>query len=218
MLKRIIIAGLVFLSLQSKAQNNNSDYQFAIHFNPIVSWMTSDNKSLDTPGASLGIDLGLDADKYFAANYALNTGISIGSFGGFVKPSSDVNIFKGYYSHKDTSVKIKTQYVTIPLGFKFRTDKIGLLTYYAQIGVNNQFRIKSKAYSDDASIDGASINSDINFFNFGYYIGAGVEYKISTSAALVGGITYSSYFTDALDNEKWSVYQRNLTFRLGIRF
>jgi opacity protein-like surface antigen len=217
MRKKILTFLLLALSAHSFAQQA-SDYQFTIHFNPTFSWFSSDNKTLTTRGVNLGLDGGLDIDKFFASNYAFNTGISLGSFGGFIKPKQTATdpLFGTFV--QDTSVKVKIQYLTIPLGFKFKTEKIGLLTYYAQIGINNQFKIKATAYSDDADIDGASVSDDVSFYNFGYYIGAGAEYKLTTSSALVGGITYSSYFSDILTSAKYSVYQRNIALRFGIRF
>jgi len=192
-------------------------YQFAIRFNPVVSWFNSENKTLNSDGNRVGIDGGLDIDRFFAERYAISTGVSIGGYGGQLKSKSDISIF-GTAMKAGQSTELKLKYLTIPVGLKFKTEEIGYTTFYAQIGLVTQYCLSAKAASDIPELDGESVIDDINKMNLGYQIGGGVEYAITRSTALVAGLIYTSYFTDVLSSSKYTVTSSNIALRLGIRF
>lgn len=215
MLKRTILILLLLPMFHVYGQF----YQFTIRFNPVISWFNSDNKTVKPNGNRLGIDGGLDIDRFFAERYAITTGLSIGGYGGELKTTSNVtDLFSGYTVTPDKPVTLNLKYLSIPLGLKFKTEEIGYSTFYAQIGFIGQVCLRARAYSDDPAIDGSSVMDDINIFNLGYQIGGGLEYSITRSTALVGGLIYTSFFTDALASDKYSASLSNLAIRLGIRF
>jgi len=205
---------LLFVPL---TQVYSQTYQFAIHFNPIVSWFNSENKTLKSDGNRLGIDGGVDIDRFFAERYAFSTGVSIGGFGGQLKNTEEIDMF-GNKLPAGSSTQLNLKYLSIPIGLKFKTEEIGYSTFYAQIGFSTQYCLSAKAVSDISALDGSSVIDDINRLNVGYHIGGGVEYAITRSTAIVAGLIYTSYFTDALSTSKYTATSSNVALRLGIRF
>lgn len=192
-------------------------YQFAIRFNPVVSWFSPENKTLKSDGNRVGIDGGVDIDRFFAERYAVSTGISIGGFGGQLKNTEAVDMY-GVTLPAQSSTELKLKYLSIPIGLKFKTEEIGYSTFYANIGLSAQYCLSAKAISEISALDGENVIDDINRLNIGYQIGGGVEYAITRSTALVAGLIYTSYFTDALSDSKYTVTSSNVAIRLGIRF
>ena len=78
MKKIIILSTLVIFSLLSQAQ----EWRFGVFIDPQLSWISPDIKTIQRDGTRFSIKGGLEADKYFAKNYAITTGISINNVGG----------------------------------------------------------------------------------------------------------------------------------------
>ena len=106
------------------------------------------------------------------------------------------------------SRKYRINYFYLPIVLKMKTKQIGMMTYYGQFGLD--MRIKTKLRVDDETTGtGTNIpeTEDLNadpgaqLINLGLNIGAGVEYNISGSTSLVGGISYVYGLTNALKKE-----------------
>ncbi len=199
------------------SQVNGQTYQFAIRFNPIISWFNPENKTLKSDGNRIGIDGGVDIDRFFADRYAISTGISIGGYGGQLK-NTDEFTFAGHTLPASSSTELKLKYLSIPIGLKFKTEEIGYSTFYAQIGLSSQYCLSATAISSLSELDGENVIDEINRLNIGYQIGGGVEYALTRSTALVAGLIYTSYFTDVISSSKYTVTSSNIALRLGIRF
>jgi opacity protein-like surface antigen len=195
-------------------------YKIGVVVDPQVTWISSESKRVDKEGNVIGIDGGLSIDKYFQKNYAIHTGLTIGSQGGKLRyadpltykiDDADINLPAG------TVVTYKLNYLTVPLALKLKTNQIGYFSYFAQLGFTNQFNIKAKASSDDNQIEKDLIKKEIKLYNLSYHFGAGVEYELSEATALTVGIFYHNGFLD-LTKKPGFVYSRALTFSLGIIF
>ena len=102
----------------------------------------------------------------------------------------------------------KATYVTIPFCVKLKTNQIGLMTYFGQVGINNSFRWKATA-NDKVTVlpttlglGGASdskskivITKEMNFYTASLYLGAGCEMNLSGSTSLLLGLNYNLGFT-----------------------
>jgi opacity protein-like surface antigen len=222
MRKNILIPVLLTIVLfSSNAQQNK--VRFSVFANPCINWLQSDVKEIKSIGATLGFDAGLTLDNFFAENYAFTTGISIGSLGGSLEYEESTS-FKLRRETVNTdpgaNVKMKLQYITIPIGLKFKTNQIGYFTYFAHLGFTFQGNIKATATSNDASqtLDKDNISEEIGFFNMGYHFGAGTEYSLGGNTALVLGLTYTNGFIDVTKSSNDKISTSSLAIRLGLLF
>lgn len=224
MAKRAVIL-FILLGVVQVFQAQESKYKFTVFANPCINWYASDVKSTKTGGATFGYDVGLNMDKYFAENYAFSTGISIASLNG----SASHNYAYSFSTKDDTvamnipantNVKYNLQYLVVPFGLKFKSHEIGYTTIYAHLGLTTYMNINAHATSGDSRglLDNSNISNEINFFNLGYHIGAGVMYSLRGGNAIVAGLTYTSGFVDITSNSKDKVTTRSVAIRLGFMF
>jgi len=222
-MKRVffIISGLLLLSsMLTNAQSSNR--RFSIFADPQLSWFTSDTKKFEPNGSVGGFNIGFTADKYFADRYAFFTGLSINNLGGnllykeagykLVTRDSTYDITAG------TSVKLKAQYLTMPLGLKFKTNEIGYFSFFAQVGVSGYLRIKASAWESRNKIDKETATDQFNRVFASYHFGAGVEYSLGGPSSIQTGIVYTSGITDAYKAGYGKVSLGGLSLRIGIVF
>jgi long-subunit fatty acid transport protein len=195
-------------------------YKIGVIVDPQIAWIASESKNVDNEGTVIGINGGLSIDKYFQKNYALHTGLTIGTQGGKLRYTEQMTI-----NADGTEVSLpagsvvdyKLNYITVPLGLKLKTNQIGYFSYYAQLGFTNQFNIKAKASSDDKQLDKDLIKKEIKLYNLSYHFGAGIEYQLSEETAFTVGVTYHNGFLDLTDQSA-KVYSRVIALSLGIIF
>lgn len=220
---RKILIFIIILISQLNAIKAQQKIRFSVFFNPGINWLQSDIKDVSYKSPTIGFDAGLTVDKFFADKYAFSTGISIASIGGTLNYSNKT--YFNIHGNRDsippsTDVKYKLQYLTIPLGIKLKTNQIGYLTYFANLGFNLQFNIKATGSSNDPSgtLQNDDVSDAINFFNMGYFFGVGAEYSLGGSAALVFGITYSNGFVDITSGSSDKITSSTIALRLGMMF
>jgi hypothetical protein len=186
--------------------------------------MKTDTKGLSSDGSRVGFIYGLMAEFNFGGNYAFATGIDVAYRGGKFKQS----VITG-----DTTTNISStdnlEYIEIPLTLKFKTNEIGMKTYYLQAGVSPGFNIRARAdYSTTTQISGGSsnstsstdnnISSSINSFNLSMVIGGGLEFSLSGNTAFMAGITFSNGLLDVLDDSNTKADSNYLALTLGVLF
>lgn len=217
MKKYIIVIILFFSFMNSQGQ----DLRFGVFVDPQLSWLTPDAKNINRDGFRAGIKGGLILDKYFAKNYAFTTGISISNMGGNLHYEDSVTIEtleEDYILNPESSVEYKLQYVSVPIGLKFKTNEIGYFTFFAQLGFTPQINIKAKADASDNQIDNENISKELNLFNMSYFFGGGLEYSLGGNTALMGGIIFNNGFIDVLSSKNVKETLSFLSVRLGIMF
>ncbi|MEA2106654.1 MAG: porin family protein [Bacteroidota bacterium] len=196
--------------------------KFTVFADPKLSWMSPDLKDVSNEGSKLGVNIGLNVDNYFAKNYAFMTGISIDNTGGKLKYGFEKNI--DTRSAEDSIIptgsvlNYKLQYINIPLGLKFKTNQIGYTTFYTHLGINGGINIKATGEVDNFELNNKNISEEVKLFTLGYFIGAGVEYSIAGSTAIVIGITYTNGFIDITPDNNNKVTLSNFALRLGVLF
>jgi len=219
MKKYLFILVLALISSLSFSQ----DIRFTVFVDPEFAWMKSDLNSVDSDGSKLGVNIGLNVDKFFAQNYAIMTGISIDNTGGNLKYDNAKTIETGNGNEElpaGSTINYKLQYINIPLGLKLKTNEIGYWTFFTHLGLNGGINIKAVAEVDDYELENENISKSIRTFDLGYFIGAGAEYSIGGNAAVVVGLTYKNGFIDITnDSDAISkVTLSNLAIRIGILF
>lgn len=207
-MRKLFLAILIFSSFSSFAQ-----FRFGIVGTPQVTWMKSDVKEIQSEGIKLGIAYGLNLDYAFGENASLTTGIFVNNSGGKLKYalSDTTEIISFEYGSEtiDTlpagvTITYKNQYLEIPIGLKFKTNEIGMLKYYAQIGLTPMIAIGAKAESENTlaadKIDNEKFLKEVSMIAVGYHIGGGVEYNLSGNTSLLAGLVYTNGFTDVTRN------------------
>ncbi len=216
MKKYLFIAILAIISIKAFSQ----DTRFTVFVDPQFSWMSSDIKAVESDGSKFGVNIGLNMDNFFAQNYAFTTGISIDNTGGnlIFEDSTTLKTNGGNEELPEGStVHYKLQYINIPLGLKLKTNEIGYLTFFANLGINGGINIKATGEVDNFELENENISDEIKLFNLGYYIGAGVEYSIGGNSAIILGLTYTNGFIDITDDSD-KVTLSNFAIRIGILF
>ena len=61
-----IAATFAFLSLLLVSSNAQSDFRFGFEASPSISWLRTDDNSIEGNGANLGLRLAVNGEKYFA--------------------------------------------------------------------------------------------------------------------------------------------------------
>jgi opacity protein-like surface antigen len=197
--------------------------KFTVFVEPKFSWMTPDLKNVDNDGTKLGVNIGLNVDKFFAPNYAIMTGISIDNTGGFLKydlvSGKPIKTNGGMDTvPTGSTLEYKLQYINVPIGLKLKTNEIGYFTFFTHLGINAGVNIKATGEVEGYELENDNISDEIKLFNLGYYIGLGTEYSIGGNTAIVLGITYNNGFVDITTDSNNKVTNSNFAIRIGILF
>ncbi len=191
---------------------------------PQLSWMSSDINKVKTDGNRFGFDFGLNADVFFAKNYALATGLTINNTGGKLNYSDPVSLKASdsvYNFAEGTTIDYKLQYIKLPVSIKLKTNQIGYFTYYGRFGLTPQILIGAKADVSSHDISDVNIIDEITFFNLAYNVGAGLEYAVGGSTAITFGVIYTKGFIDVTKNNNNAndkAVINSVTFKLGVLF
>lgn len=217
----LIVIGLLLVNITFvEAQQQNR--RFSIFADPQLSWFTSDTKQFKSDGTVMGFNIGFTADRYFADRYAFFTGLSINNLGGnlkYMKAGYKLETRDSTYEiNAGESIKLKAQYLTIPMGLKFKTNEIGYFTFTAQVGVSGHIRLNGAAWDATKSIDKETATQQFNLLFASYHVGAGAEYSLGGSSSLQAGIIYSNGIFEAYKAGYGKVSLGSLSLRIGIVF
>jgi hypothetical protein len=183
--------------------------------------MTPDVKNIEKDGSRFSIKGGLVVDLFFAKNYAFTTGISISNSGGNLLYTDSLTLETNNAKqtlNPESTVNYKLQYLTVPLGLKFKTKQIGYLTFFAQLGLAPEINIKARADATDDQLENNNVSEEINLINLSYYFGGGLEYSLGGNTALFTGINFYNGFIDVLKSKDSKEIQSLLSLNLGVMF
>lgn len=198
--------------------------QIGIFFDPQVTWMSSDNNEITSNGSRIGFNFGLALHNFFTENYAFTTGISLNQTGGKLR-HSDSTFFRTQEEIDTllpgTTITYKLQYISIPIGLTLKTNEIGYMTYFAQLGFDLQFNLK--AVGDESNgFEDERINEEVNLVNLGYHFGIGLEYSLGGKTSLMVGLSFSQSLIDVTkdfgNQPEDRVVLNNIALRIGVNF
>jgi len=215
---------LIFPAFRIAAQEK---IKFGVFADPVISWFSSDNKETKNDGSRAGFNFGLNFNSYFAPNYAFSTGLNILNAGGrLINNTTDTLIMK-FNNFSDSvmpgmAVTYKARYLSIPIGLKFKSNQIGYITFFTDIGLDPKFLIGAKADIPSRDIEGETATNELNTFNMSFHIMAGIEYSLGGSTSMVFGLGFENNFLDVtkeLNNQPSDkIKMKLLKLRLGINF
>lgn len=225
MKKFLILFTVITLSFNLKSQTNIQDYQVVQQEEvkpvrlgfvaaPALTWLSVENREIDSKGLRAGFSFGALVDFTIAknANYAFSTGLMMNMADGgnlnnlTVVPERGV---PGGLEPAMRDVSLSLQYLQVPLTLKLKTNEIGYMSYYGQLGLQGGIKIGAREngeyeYLRDPNsrvvIERENVNDETQLFNAGMLVGIGTEYNISGSTYLVFGLSYYHGFTNVLSN------------------
>lgn len=222
---------LSFLVLPFLSRGQYSDMRFGFEVSPFISWLSSDLKTVKNDGANLGLQIFMNGEFYFREFYAIKTGLGL-SFrnggkllhtqAGVIFPNSPLSNEGFREMPANSSVRYKLQYVEIPFAFRMRTQEIGYTRFYAELPMFT-LGICTQARGDLGLADGDNENiaKDTRWLNLSWGLGGGMEYALSSSTSLIGGLYYQQGMTDVVSktdvNRSKNVLNK-LVLRMGVMF
>jgi len=218
-MKKLLIFVLLVNTLGMYAQKN---LRLGVHLDPVITWFSPKNRTIERDGMRPGFTGGLLLEAYFHDNYAFATGLSIGVQGGNLTYRDSVSIITGendrVWVTPGTTVAYNLSYITIPVSIKMKTNEIGYITYFAQLGFTPQINTGSRANSSDETLNKDFVSKEINLVNLSFFFGAGIEYGIGGQTAFTAGLFFHNGITDVLSSNNYRAKLNFLTIRLGIIF
>lgn len=208
-MKKAILIFLLAYSSIGFSQSNNSKFHFGVKAQPALAWFRIDapgGTDVKSDGLPFGFGYGLITDFGFTDRYSFSTGLEVAYRGGKTLYNYKITTVSGTTTNT-VKTKYSLQFVELPLTLKLRTNEIGYMTYYFQVGVAPGYAIRSRAEIkvNDVVIDSKKdVSDDINEFNLSMIIGAGAEYNISGSTSLLFGLTFNNGFLDVLDDSPYN--------------
>ena len=223
------------------AQNYRQDYNpniqteggqpfisFSIHFDPLLSWFSTDSYDTRTDGVVPGFNFGISYNKYFSPNYSFSTGLNIINAGGRLT-NRDITHFelKNYSSEILTvqpgeAITYRVTYLSVPLGLKLQTNQIGYGRFFTDVGLDPKIVVGGRVDIPSLDIKGGNATSELNTFNLSYHIMAGIEYPLTGNNSFISGIGFEKDLFDITrdngDQPSNVVLQKLLSFRLGMTF
>jgi hypothetical protein len=201
---------------------------FSIHFDPMLSWFSTDSYDTHSDGVVPGFNFGISYNKYFGRNYSFSSGINIINAGGRLI-NRDITHFelKNYNStiltvQPGEAITYRITYLSVPLGLKLQTDQIGYGSFFADLGLDPKVVIGGRADIPSLDIKGGNAAQELNLFNLSFHVMAGMEYPLSVNNRFIIGIGFEKYLFDITrdngDQPSNVVIQKMLSFRIGMTF
>lgn len=226
-IKITLAAGLISLIMlvPQLSYGQFRSFVLGIKAAPALCWMNTTQKDYSSNGMKLGFTWGAAAEFYFAKNYALATGLNFQYLGGKLtypdlKEDVTVTLNRDY----------RIRYIEVPAVLKLKTNEMGGLKYFGQLGLGMGIRINSKAKEEydlnnkTTSIDYVSIDGDTRLFRASMILGVGVEYPFDSNTSGVFSVNFNNGFTNALKDDNVITHDKSIgkpnfiEFSFGVMF
>lgn len=201
---------------------------FSIHFDPLISWFSNDSYDTRNDGVVPGFNFGISQNRYFSPNYSFSSGINIIYAGGrLINRETTRFELKNYSSSIITvqpgeEITYRITYLSIPLGLKLQTNKIGYGRFFTDLGFDPKIVIGGRVDIPSQNIQGGNARPELNTFNLSYHIMAGMEYPLTGNNNFIVGIGFDNSLFDITrdngDQPSNVVTQKLLSFRIGMTF
>lgn len=221
---RLVIA-VIFTAALSTATAQGQQLHLGLFADPLVGWYSSGNDDITGGGVRAGFATGLAVNWYFSQNYAFSTGLTFLKTGG-VQSSTDTVTY--LFSNFTTEVLpgdkaiYSASYITMPIGMRLRTNQIGYLSLFTDVGLDPGFLNRGNITIPSAGVENELASKELRKFNLGFHIHAGTEYSLGGSTVLVLGLGYEQGFTDVTKDNTGQpedkTVNKMIRVRLGIFF
>lgn len=217
-MKKLIVAllvGTIFLSVNGQGLN------FSIHADPQFSWFSSDEDNITPNGSVFHVNTGIEMNYFFQKNYAFTAGIDVNNMGGQLLYADSITLIsKGdeIAIEPQTNLKHRVQYISLPIGLKLRTEELGYLVFSFHGGFSPMININSNITTENNEYRKKDVKESTNLFNLSYFVGANTEYRLGGNTTLIGGVRWSSGFTDVTSEDKANIKLNVVSIHLGIQF
>lgn len=185
-------------SMLTNAQDTQSTKKFRLGLEvcPNMGWITTDAKGLESDGSRLGFRFGLLGDVQLGdnANYFFSTGLFLNNVGFKTKTSFSTTDSSGTVRTTTLTGENKLQYVELPISVKLKTNEIGYMTYFGQIGFDVGVLTAAKGKSGDGDFE--DVSDFVSPIRVALAVGGGLEYNFSGNTSALVGIKYSNGFTN----------------------
>jgi len=201
---------------------------FSIHFDPLISWFSTDSYDTRNDGVVPGFNFGISHNTYFNPNYSFSSGINIIKAGGrLINRETTRFELKNYSSaiftvQSGEAITYRITYLSIPLGLKLQTNQIGYGRFFTDLGFAPEIVIGGRADIPSINVKGGNASPELNIFNLSFHIMAGMEYPLAGNNNLIVGIGFDNNLFDITrdngDQPSNLVTQKSLSFRIGMTF
>jgi hypothetical protein len=201
---------------------------FSLHFDPAISWFSTDSYDTRNDGVVPGFNFGISYDRHFGPNYSFYSGLDIIKGGGRLTNRQTTNFELKDYSGSIVTVQsgdviiYRITYLSIPLGIKLQTNQIGFGKFFTDFGLSPKIVVGGRADIPSLNIYGGNAIPELNIFNLSFHIMAGMEYPLAGNNNFIVGIGFeNSLFdvtTDSGNQPSNVVTQKMVSFRLGMTF
>ena len=201
---------------------------FSIHFDPLISWFSTDSYDTRNDGVIPGYNFGISYNKYFSPNYSFSSGIDIINAGGRLINSGTTHFELKNYSSSIVTVQpgeaitYRITYLSVPLGLKLQTNQIGYGRFFTDLGLAPQIVIGGKADIPSLNIKGGNALPEINPFNLSFHIMVGMEYPLAGNNSFIVGFGFDKSLFDITrdngDQPSNVVTQKMVSLRIGMTF
>jgi hypothetical protein len=201
---------------------------FSIHFDPLISWFSTDSYDTRNDGVVPGFNFGISHNTYFSPNYSFSSGINIIKAGGrLINRETTQFELKNYSSAIFTiqpgeAITYRITYLSIPLGLKLQTNQVGYGRFFTDLGFAPEIVIGGRADIPSIDIKGGNASPELNLFNLSFHIVAGMEYPLAGNNNLIVGVGFDNNLFDITrdngDQPSNLVTQKSLSFRIGMTF
>ena len=209
LLKTLLCASLISTCAFGQGTDGKS-VRLGVKLMPNVGWFNSPDKELQPAGALAGFGFGLVAEFKLAKNnnYAFATGLSITNQGGVLEYQSvaaeGVNPTLFFNSKAKTDIRLR--YIDIPLMLKLKTNEIGYMTYFFNVGVTGGINVRATqnltlTYNNlnvekSQIVEKQDINEQVVVGRVLFVAGAGAEYNIGGNTSIFGSINWNNGLTN----------------------
>lgn len=245
-----LFAAMFFLSGNLKAQNTTTSpasFRLGFKIQPTLNFTKMQEGNMSNNGAKLGFSYGLMGDFNLGKNpnYWFSVEALISSMPSSIKSNDTLyNTSSGFpVAYTNVSFDYKLQYIQLPVSIKFRTNEIGMFSYWFQFGTAPSVLIQNKLTTNSnpslystsvkshipnkSSNDAFDFNGDNNKGRFRdnisavrlpLVLGAGMEFKISGKTYANAGLRWDNAFTDMFRDKTVKARNNYIGLQIGIFF
>ena len=205
---RKIFTIIIILSV-STTFAQQKPFQFGFKGSVNMGWFGSDEEGYNNEGVNFGGSWGFAADIFIMDNYSITTGFDVLYLNSTIKyPDQKPHEILTVMIPGQTTRKYKTKYIELPVILTMKTNQIGKVRYFGQIGFGLGFLLSAKAEDsfnandiDMKTSESSNVYEDVRFTRESLIIGLGAEVPVQGSTYLRFGLKYDNAFVNILKGD-----------------